>query len=464
MPQRILIADDQISEQELLFDILKRRGAEVKSADDVETAVQMVSNSPSGFDLLILDYDFGSGKMNGLEALEKIKEQNPELPVIFLTGKGTIATAVEAMKLGALDFVEKDFYVEENIELALLRIDQLIKANLDNKRLRREREFYKEELIGKKYNIVGKSRAIQDVIAQIEQIASIPRPLLIRGERGTGKELAAAAIHQSSNRKKNPFITINCAALAEGLLECELFGQEDNAFTNSSFREGRFVLADKGTLFLDEIGNMSIEFQKKILRVIEYQQFERVGGTKTIKVDVRIIAATNADIEALMRQGKFRDDLYDRLAFETIWMPLLREHKEDIELLCYHFMDQLSAEVAGVKPKKISEKALECLVNYDWPGNVRELKYVIEKVTYKTDTTTIFPHHLPQEILNTPSVTIVSGKSLPEKLSNFEKQLLIDALEQNNWDNQSAAAALEVEIDQFQKLCEKHNLTLGVSC
>ncbi|HIE27377.1 TPA: sigma-54-dependent Fis family transcriptional regulator [Candidatus Poribacteria bacterium] len=228
MAERILIADDQIEVQEVLSDILKRRGAEVEVADDAETAVEMVCNSP-----------------DGIEALEQIKKQNPELPVIFLTGKGTIATAVEAMKSGALDFVEKDFYIEEKIEQALLRIDHLIKANLDNKRLRREREFYKEELIGKKYNIVGKSKAIRDVIARMEEIAPIPRPVLIRGERGTGKELAAAAIHQSSNRKKNPFITINCAALAEGLLECELFGQEDNAFTNSSFRDLSGLAAQK---------------------------------------------------------------------------------------------------------------------------------------------------------------------------------------------------------------------------
>ncbi len=458
MPERILIVDDQITVQELLLDILARRGAEVKTADDAETAVEMVGNSPEGFDLVILDYDFGQEKMNGIEALEQMKAQNSELPVIFLTGKGTIATAVEAMKLGALDFVEKDFYIEEKMGQALLRIDQLLKANLDKKRLRRERDFY-EELVGKKYNIVGKSKAIRDVIAQIEDVASIPRPVLIRGERGTGKELVAAAIHQSSNRKKHPFITINCAALAEGLLECELFGQEDNAFTNSSFREGRFVLADKGTLFLDEIGNMSIEFQKKILRIIEYQQFERVGGTKTVKVDVRIITATNGDLEALMRQGQFRDDLYDRLAFETIWMPLLRERKEDVELLSYHFMEQLAAEVAGVNPKKLSPEALECLVQYDWPGNIRELKYVIERVTYKIDATTIFPHHLPQEIINQSPVVTTPCQSLQEKLESMEKQFLLDALEQQDWDEKAAAATLGIEFEQFQQLYQKHNLS-----
>ena len=298
MPERILVVDDQTAMQNLLIDLLRQRGAEPVAVGTVEDGLEMVSKNPDAFDLAILDLDFGEGKTNGLAGLEEIKKINPSLPVVILTGKGTISTAVEAIKMGAQEYVEKDFYIEENMELALIRLNHLIRATIDNKRLRREREFYREELKGK-YNIVGKSRAIQQVHQQIAEVASIPRPVLIRGERGTGKELVAAAIHNNSNRQKSAFITINCAALAEGLLECELFGQEDNAFTNSSFREGRFVLADKGTLFLDEIGNMSVEFQQKILRVLEYQQFERVGGTKRIKVDVRVIAATNSDIERI---------------------------------------------------------------------------------------------------------------------------------------------------------------------
>ncbi len=456
MPERILIVDDQIPLQEELQYILKGRGAEVKAADDAETALEMITQNPEAFDLVILDYDFGTGKMDGLEALEGIKKLNGNLPVIFLSGKGTISTAVEAMKLGALDYIEKDFLFEENIEKALLRLNHLIQANMNNKRLRRQRDFYLEELKGK-YNIVGESKSICEVIAQIEQVASIPRPVLIRGERGTGKELAAAAIHESSNRKKNPFITINCAALAEGLLECELFGQEDNAFTNSSFREGRFVLADKGTLFLDEIGNMSTEFQKKILRVMEYQQFERVGGTKALKVDVRIIAATNSELERLMQQGKFREDLYDRLAFETILMPPLRKRKEDIELLAYHFMERMASEIAGISPKKISKEALKLLVDYDWPGNVRELKYVIERITYKTDEAkTILPHHLPREIRTKRAGE--AGNTLEERIARAEKESLLYALEGHDWDEKVAAEELGIAFDEFKRLYQKHNL------
>ena len=455
MPERILVADDQKEMQTLLVDLLQKRGAEAIAVGAAEDGVEMVAKNPDAFDLVILDLDFGEAKMNGINALAEVKKVAPDLPVIILTGKGTISSAVEAIKLGAQEFVEKDFYLEESMDLALTRIDNLVRTTVDNKRLRREREFYREELKGQ-YNIVGKSRGIQQILEQIKEVASIPRPVLIRGERGTGKELVAAAIHQNSNRKKGPFITLNCAALAEGLLECELFGQEDNAFTNSSFREGRFVLADKGTLFLDEIGNMSVEFQQKILRVLEYQQFERVGGTKAIKVDVRVLAATNSDLETYIEQGKFRADLYDRLAFETIWLPPLRGRKDDIELLCYHFMERLSAEVAGIKPKKLAPEALDRLTAYDWPGNVRELKYTIERITYKIDGDTVLPHHLPQELLT--AYASADGESLTNRLNQVEKQILIDASEQFKGDLESMALQLALPLDALEQLMRKHGI------
>ena len=455
MPERILVADDQTAMQDLLTDLLERRGAEAVAVGTAEEGLEQISKSPDGFDLAILDLDFGEGAMNGITCLEEIKKINPSLPVIILTGKGTISTAVEAIKLGAQEYVEKDFYLEENMELALTRLDRLIRATIDNKRLRREREFYREELKGR-YNIIGKSRAIRQMLELIEEVAPMPRPVTIRGERGTGKELVAAAIHNNSDRRKNAFITVNCAALAEGLLECELFGQEDNAFTNSSFREGRFVLADKGTLFLDEIGNMSPEFQQKILRVLEYQQFERVGGTKTVKVDVRVIAATNSDLESDIESGKFRADLYDRLAFETIWLPPLRNRKEDIEILCYHFMDRLAAEVAGIKPKKLTPDTLDYLNAYHWPGNVRELKYAIERITYKMNGNTIFPHHLPQEILAAYSAE--NTQSLSNQLGEFEKQILIEAYDQCQGDLEAIAQQLIIPLDAVKQLIHKYQI------
>ncbi len=455
MPERILVADDQTAMQDLLTDLLERRGAEAVAVGTAEEGLEQISKNPDAFDLAILDLDFGEGAMNGITCLEEIKKINPSLPVIILTGKGTISTAVEAIKLGAQEYVEKDFYLEENMELALTRLDRLIRATIDNKRLRREREFYREELKGR-YNIIGKSRAIRQMLELIEEVAPMPRPVMIRGERGTGKELVAAAIHNNSDRRKNAFITVNCAALAEGLLECELFGQEDNAFTNSSFREGRFVLADKGTLFLDEIGNMSPEFQQKILRVLEYQQFERVGGTKTVKVDVRVIAATNSDLESDIESGKFRADLYDRLAFETIWLPPLRNRKEDIEILCYHFMDRLAAEVAGIKPKKLTPETLDYLSAYHWPGNVRELKYAIERITYKMNGNTIFPHHLPQEILAAYSAE--NTQSLSNQLGEFEKQILIEAYDQCQGDLEAIAQQLIIPLDAVKQLIHKYQI------
>ncbi|MBD3181620.1 response regulator, partial [Candidatus Poribacteria bacterium] len=453
---RILVVDDQEEIRDLLEDVLDQRGSESVMTSSAEEALDLLEKSADGVDLVILDYDFGS-KMNGLEALPQIKKIRPDLPVIILTGKGSIPVAVEAMKLGADDFVEKNFYLEEQIEASLRRIDNLLDLLKTSKELRREAEYYRKSMRNH-YNIVGETPQIQEVFKQVKEVASIPRPVLIRGERGTGKELVAAAIHQSGARRKGPFITINCAALAEGLLECELFGQEENAFTGSSFREGRFVLANKGTLFLDEIGNMSTEFQSKMLRVLEYQQFERVGGEKTIKVDVRVIAATNADLEKDMKAGKFREDLYDRLAFETIWVPPLKERKDDIEQLCYHFMKKMAEEVPGIKPKKISPEALEMLMEYDWPGNVRELKYVIERLTYKSDGNTIFPHHLPEEIRVKGIEESVSGESFSDRVNNFQKRLLLSSLLKSDWDLKQAAAELDIEQEELQELCNKYNL------
>lgn len=456
MPERILVADDQEEIQDLLREILVKRGAEVTPVGTAQEALNLVDKGNDAYDLAILDLDFGEGQMNGLACLEEIRKRTTALPVIILTGKGTVSTAAESIKLGAEEFVEKDFYLEENMELALMRLDNLIRTTIDNKRLRREREFYREELKGK-YNIVGESPQIRRLIQQIQEVSPIPRPVLIRGERGTGKELVAAAIHHDSPRSKNAFITINCAALAEGLLECELFGQEDNAFTNSSFREGRFVLADKGTLFLDEIGNMSYEFQQKILRILEYQQFERVGGSKTLKVDVRVLAATNSDLESDMQQGKFREDLYDRLAFETIWLPPLRERREDIELLCYHFMERLAAEVAGVKPKKLLPDTLDCLNAYHWPGNVRQLKYIIEQITYKIEGDAISIHHLPQEII-AANAAEADGQSLTNKLREFEKQLLTEAYTESQGDLETIARQLSIPLESVKQLVEKHRI------
>lgn len=389
---RILIADDQPEVTKAIADVCKDRGLDPVCVAKSEEAIAKVKAEPQGFGLAILDYDFGRRKKNGLEAFKEIKGLAPELPVVFLTGQGTVAIAVEAMKLGAADFVEKDKDFADNLELAFAKVEKLLKLAGENKELKDQVAFYQQELY-RRYSIVG--HTLGDTLKLVERMAAIPRPILIRGERGTGKELMAAAIHKASSRKGGPFVTVNCAALAEGLLECEIFGQEENCYPGAPFRRGRFEMAHRGTLFLDEVGNMSLDFQQKILRVIEYQSFERVGGTQTIKVDVRIIGATNADLEEDMRRGKFREDLHDRLAFETITLPPLRERKDDVPVLAMHFLNALSAEIPGIAPRTFSAEALAALKEFPWPGNIRELKFYVERLAYRTAEAVIKPEHLP---------------------------------------------------------------------
>ena len=396
---RILIADDQPEVTKAIADVLKDRGFEPVCVSKGEEAIAKVKAEPTAFSLAILDYDFGRRKKNGIEAFKEIKVLAPDLPVVFLTGQGTVSIAVEAMKLGAQDFVEKDKDFAENLELALSKVERLLKMVGENRQLKAENQelkgrvdFYQEELY-KRYSIVGS--ALAESLKLVERMAAMPRPVLIRGERGTGKELVAAAIHKASSRKAGPFITVNCAALAEGLLECEIFGQEENCYPGAPFRRGRFELAHRGTLFLDEIGNMPLDFQQKILRVLEYQSFERVGGTQTIKVDVRVIAATNADLEADMKRGRFREDLYDRLAFETLRLPPLRERKEDIPVLATHFLSAISSEIPGVVAKSFAKECLELMKTWPWPGNIRELKFYVERLAYRVSDPVITLAHLP---------------------------------------------------------------------
>jgi DNA-binding NtrC family response regulator len=276
--------------------------------------------------------------------------------------------------------------------------------------------------------------------------------VLLRGERGSGKELVAAAIHLASPRKNGPFVTLNCSALSEGLLECEVFGQEENAFNNAPFRRGRFELAHKGTLFLDEIGNMPQDFQQKILRVLEYQSFERVGGGNTIKVDVRVVAATNADLEKEMRSGKFREDLYDRLAFESLRMPPLRERREDIPVLAAHFLRVIGTEVPGIEPERFSPEAEARLGEYAWPGNIRELKFYVERVAYRTRSKTIDLADLPpfRETPQRPEES--SSGAFHERVAEFRKKLIQDALAGAGGDRARAASSLALTAEEFEGL------------
>ncbi len=396
---RVLAVDDQPQVTELITEICSERGFVVTPAHKPSEAMKALK-SDEKFDLVILDYNLGRGKKNGLQMLEEIRKVNQEVPIVFLSGEGTIEIAVKAMKLGAIDFIEKD-EMDIQMDLALDKVSKLLATLQENRelkdenaKLRSQNDIYKQEIY-RKYQIVGVSEAMKKLCALVERVAPIPRPVLVLGERGSGKELVAQAIHRASPRKGAPFVTINCAAFAEGLLECELFGQEENAFTNAPFRRGRFELADGGTLFMDEVANMPLEFQQTVLRILEYQTFQRVGGGKTLNVDVRVVAATNADLAKERKEGKFRDDLYDRLAFEVIRMPPLRERKEDIRPLAYHFLSLIALEVPEIKPQTITDEALEKLTEYDWPGNIRELKYYVERAAYRCDKEVISINELP---------------------------------------------------------------------
>ena len=377
----------------------------------------------------------------------------------MLSGKGTIGTAVQALKAGAADFLEKGLCLEEQLDASVEKIKRLFAAIEENKRLRSEnaalqrRAHLLDGMLRRKYQIVGQSEVLRETLATVDRIASVPRPVLIVGERGTGKELIAAAIHYRGDRADAPFVTVNCAAFHGQLLESEMFGHEKGAFTGADRQKiGRFEMAHGGTLFLDEIGNMAMDFQQKVLRVIEYQEFERVQGTETIRVDVRVLAATNADLREHIQAGRFRADLYDRLAFEVIRVPALRERPEDIPLLVRHFVARMVEDVPSLRPKAFSEAALEALCKYTWPGNVRQLKNTVERVLCHTEADPILPVHLPNEVFSDGA----SGTSFAEQVSDFERRLVADALLKAAGSQKRAAQRLGMSYDQFRHYYKKY--------
>ncbi len=461
----VLVADDQPEMRELLAEKLCGLGKEVRAFPTGQRLIGHLDSGAGEVELVVLDLDFGAGELDGLEVLRQIKERWAQLPVIMLTGKGSIDTAVEAVQFGAADFIEKDLYVEDKLELGMEKVERMLDVLRENDRLKAENEvldrdntYYRSEL-GQRYRIVSKSPQIQSILEQIEQIASIPRPVLIRGERGTGKELIAAALHYGSNRSDRAFVKMNCAALSDSLLESELFGHEKGAFTGAAeMRRGRFESADGGTLFLDEIGNTSLEFQSNVLRVIEYQEFERIGGTQTIKVDVRVVAATNADLEQEIEEGRFRADLYDRLRFSVISLPALRGRREDIRPLVDFFTAQIGKEVPALEQRSFTEDALNTLETYAWPGNVRELKFAVERALCVAKGAEVSVDDLPAEVRGGEVDLIGLSGNFDEHLESFERGILGRALEQAGGRQKEAAQQLGLSYDRFRHLLRKHQL------
>ncbi len=419
MPERvILVVDDETSQRNVLAGFLRKRGMDVIAAGDADEALSAAASRT--IDLVLTDLRMpGKG---GLDLLDGLRGINPEVPVILMTAFGTVASAVDAMKRGAADYLTKPIDLDE--------LEVLIARTLERRALVSENRALREQLAAR-YRLAGLETAnarMAESISTAARAAGSRATILVRGESGTGKELMARAIHYASPRSKGPLVAINVGALPESLIESELFGHERGAFTGADReRRGRFELADGGTLFMDEIGDLPRGTQVKLLRVLQEQAFERLGGTRTIKVDVRVITATNRDLEAMMRAGEFREDLYYRLNVVSIEIPPLRDRREDIPLLVDHFLRRF-AEEASSKVEGVSREAMDLLLKYHYPGNVRELENLMHRAVVLSRgpglTTTDFPIHLGTlrpEDRATPATFV-------ERVTEFERALIVEAL------------------------------------
>jgi two-component system response regulator PilR (NtrC family) len=433
--------------REILEIFLTSEGYSVTSADNGEAAVGAIKNDI--FDLVISDMKMP--KMGGLELLRNIKEITPDTVVVIVTAFGSTESAVEAMKHGAYDYIQKPFQMD-NIRL-------VIKNALEKQKLQKDVTLLKEQLKAPSLkNIIGSSPAMTSLFNIISKSSESSASVLITGESGTGKELVAKAIHSLSPRKNNHFVALNCAAIPEGLLESELFGYMKGAFTGaSSNKQGLFELANDGTLFLDEIGEMPLPLQAKLLRILEGGSFRRVGGVSDINVDVRIISATNINIQEHIEEGKFREDLYFRLNVLSVKIPPLRERGDDIELLANHFLNKF----AGDK-KRFSDDAIQQLKSYKWKGNVRELENIVERVVLLCDSEIIGAAHLPDEISTaskTEKVAISSdGIDIEKIMENTEKAYLLKALEKTNGVKTEAAKLLNLTFRSFRHKLKKYGI------
>ena len=451
MAKTILVVDDETSILQSLEGILNDEGFEVSIAESGLGALEKVQEEMP--DLVLLDIWMPG--LDGIETLEKIKALYPTLQVIMMSGHGNIETAVKATKVGAYDYIEKPL----SLEKLLLSINNA----LAHSRLVEEVHFLKEKEM-KKHNIVGNSGAMAELKEQIRIVAPTNAWVLISGENGTGKELVAHTIHRLSRRSRNPMVEVNCAAIPEDLIESELFGHEKGAFTGAaSMRKGKFDSAHEGTIFLDEIGDMSLKAQSKTLRILQEQKFERVGGTKTIEVDVRVIAATNKDLEKEIENGAFRDDLYFRLNVIPMRVPSLKERVEDIPSLVREFVREFALS-AKVEPKEFPPETIDLLQKYDWPGNVRELKNLIERLMIMTQGSVIGKKDIPapfNQSAKNMRVTMESGfssDSLKEAKGEFEKAFIEEKLNEYNGNISQTAEAIGIERSNLHKKIKQYNL------
>ncbi len=441
----ILVVDDEEIVRSSLVDWLREDGYHAEAAENGFEALEKLKEKP--WDIALVDLKMP--KMDGLELMERMKKLKPDIQVIIITAYATVHTAVQAMKMGAYDYLVKPFNPEE--------ISLLINRLIESQELVKEISYLRKEL-AKQYqfhDLISKSPKMQKIFEFARTVAKSNSNILILGESGTGKELLARAIHNESLRAAGPFVAVSCVALPETLLESELFGHEKGAFTDAvTQKKGKFELAHGGTLFLDEIGDISPKLQLNLLRVLQEKEFTRVGGTKPIRVDVRIIAATNRDLKKAVEEGKFRDDLYYRLNVISIQIPPLRERKEDIPLLVHHFIEKFNIEL-GKRVEKISEEALKTLMKYDWPGNVRELENVIERAMVITKGTLIKPEDI--QISAEPSKEVrVEGED--RSLRAVERAHIQRVLEENDWNIQRSAQILGIDRVTLYKKIKKYGL------
>jgi DNA-binding NtrC family response regulator len=441
--EQILVVDDEEELRTAIVDILTVEGFAVDQAVTAEEASEKLSQT--AYDVLITDHNL-PGK-NGVDLLEESLVRYHEIIGIIITGYGTIETAVSAMKKGAYNYLTKPFKV---VELPIM-----VRKGLQERQLRFENQYLRKQLDEKYgfHNIIGTGRSMKRIFELVETISGLNSTVLIQGETGTGKELIAKAIHFNSPRKDQKLVSINCGAIPENLLESELFGHVKGAFTGAvQTRIGRFEQANGGTIFLDEIGNMPVALQVKLLRVLQEREFERVGGNSTVKVDVRILAATSSNLEQMVKDGTFREDLYYRLNVIPIDLPPLRERREDIPLLVQRFIEHFCS-THKLDLKTVSTQVMKALMAYDWPGNVRQLENIVERMVALTGKRTgILPADLPGEIQNRDSLNFVPLIEIPEEGINFqnvvtdmERELIIQSLRKTNGNKKLAAKLLNLK-------------------
>jgi two-component system NtrC family response regulator len=449
MTRKILVIDDDNSFRRVLEYNLQEQGYEVKAASSGEEGLALFADQLP--DLVITDMKMGG--MSGLEVLKAIKAKSPETLVIIITAFGTVDKAVEAMKLGAYDYITKPINRDE-LKLVVekaLQANSLAEENRDLKQRLEDRVDFR--------SIVGTSDAMAEVFSLVRRVADTEATVLITGESGTGKELVARAIHEQSSRRASRFIAVNCAAIPRDLLESELFGHVKGAFTGAlRDQQGKFQLADGGTLFLDEVCDLPLDMQPKLLRVLQDMEVSQVGSGKSIKIDVRVLAATNLDIEAAVSQGRFREDLYYRLSVIPVHLPPLRQRPADIPLLVRHF-----AAKTGHPQVAFTDEALAALTGYPWPGNVRELENTVTQTLILRRSDMIGIQDLPQKILSgqKPAVHGAIVNLPPEgySLDRLEREVVLEALERNNWNKSAAAAFLKIPRHVLLYRLEKYDIT-----